>query len=460
MRRAVVLVLCGVALSLSACGSDGPRYIAQFSSARGLVAGNDVRVGGAVAGRVRVVRLAKDGSAEVVFTTARRAAPRADARAAIRPVDLLGDTYLALSPGSSSQPLDGPIPVARTANAPRLDELLRTFSPPVRDALGALIVEAGLALDERGADLADTAVALKPALVAADRVVDELDGQNHALASLVPDAERAASQLASRSADVGPLLDDLARTLGTTASHGAALRATVAGLPDTLARVRGTATKLSAVAVAAQPVARSLRDTAPGLQAALSELRPFVVRLRGTAEVLRPAVRSLRRTLAGGSQSLPKLDRALRALLAAAPDIRQLVGAIEPAAPGIAKGFLENFPDQAAEPGNQPLDPFADPRRRYWRGAAVMSCEAFGVPVRPGCLNEVLSGLGLHGQRRTPSTRKPSPKLPTLRPAAPSSPAAKPPVVAALDELTEKTTDDVRSGVGGLLDYLLGGTRP
>lgn len=461
MRVALVLitfVAAGAAIGWTTLsGGENPTYTARFSSARGLVAGNDVRVGGAVAGRVREVRLAHDGSAEVVFTTTRRAAPRADARAAIRPVDLLGDTYLALSPGADRAALQGPIDVTRTVNAPRLDELLRTFSPPVRDALGALIVETGLALDERGADLAATAVQLKPALTAADRVVGELDGQNHALAALVPDAERAASQLGSRADDLGPLIDSLARTLDTTAAHGSQLDATVAGLPATLTRVRRTATTLGATARAAQPVARTLRDSAPQLQAALTELRPFVARLRTTATVLRPAVRSLRRTLAGGAQSLPKLDRALRALLTATPDIQQLVAAIEPAAPGIAKGFLENFPDQAAEPGNQPLDPFADPRRRYWRGAAVMSCEAFGVPVKPGCLNDVLSGLGLdrRGTSATPAPAKSPLKLPAAKPAPATSAAAttsKPPVVAALEQLTTKATN----GAGGLLDFLLG----
>ena len=71
------------------------------------------------------------------------------------------------------------------------DELLRTFSPPVRDGMKSLLVEAGLALDARGADLASTAVKLRPALLAATRVTNELDGQNASLARAVPSAERA-----------------------------------------------------------------------------------------------------------------------------------------------------------------------------------------------------------------------------------------------------------------------------
>jgi hypothetical protein len=57
----------------------------------------------------------------------------------------------------------------------------------------------------------------------------------------------------------------------------------------------------------------------------------------------------------------------------------------------ISDGFFVNFADEAAEPGRQPFDPFADPRRNYWRGAGVLTCEAFGVPVGPGCLAKALA---------------------------------------------------------------------
>lgn len=481
-RRVVAASLVGagvlagvlVALLLAGGGGDGARYAARFANARGLVAGNDVRVGGAVAGRVREVRLAPDGSAEVVFTLDRAdAAPRADATAAIRPVDLLGDTYLSLSPGRAAAAQRGPIPASRTVNAPRLDELLRTFSPAVRDGLQALLVEGGLALDERGGDVARTAVALRPALEAADRVAAELDGQNASLARLVPSAERAAGQVADRAADLGPLLDGLARTLDATARRGDDLDATLAALPATLTRVRSTAGALGRTARAARPVAVTLRDSAPALAASLRQLRPFVVRLRATAVTLRPVVRLARRTLAGGAASLPKLDRAVRTLLAAAPQVRALTGAVAPAAPGIAKGFLENFPDQAAEPGRQPLDPFADPRRRYWRGAAVMSCEAFGVPVRKGCLDDVLASFAPSSGTGTRRRVRPRPDAP-LAPVAPGTRPAErrpdtgartpelplvPTVQRLLDDLGGALSGGGRAGgddpASGLLGYLL-----
>ena len=459
-RRAPAGALLLLALlAVAGCGGADGTYSARFVNARGLVAGNDVRVAGAIAGRVREVRLARDGSADVRFALDdRRAAPRSDAAAAIRPVDLLGDTYLALSPGRAAAPLRGPIPVQRTSNAPRLDELLDAFSPRVRAGLHALLVEGGLALDRRGDDLAATAVELRPALTAADRVLGELGGQRAALARLVPRAERAASQLAGRDDDIGPLLDGLARTLRATSDAATPLDRGVAGLPATLRRVRGTATELDRAAAAATPLARELRDAAPALTGALAQLAPLLDRVRGATSDLRPLLRSTRTLLVRGEPTLAGLAGGLRATRAAAPDTAKLTDALVPAAPKIAEGFLVAFPDQAAESGKQPFDSTADPRRAYWRGAAVLSCEAFGVPVAPGCLTRVLAGT-----RRDATRDAGDPPAPPQAPAASAQPdrpgrvgdlPALPqvPGVPSLPDIAGRAKDTVDR----LLDFLLG----
>src|SRR5205807_2182213 len=84
--------------------NHGPEYRAEFANAWPLVAGNDVRVSGAVAGSVRKVALTDRGTAEVTFQVRPGVpGPRADASVAIRQVDLLGDTDLSLSLGTASQ---------------------------------------------------------------------------------------------------------------------------------------------------------------------------------------------------------------------------------------------------------------------------------------------------------------------------------------------------------------------
>ena len=106
-RLLAVLGACAViAIAIAGLGSGGPTdsagiVRAEFESARGLVEGNDVRIAGAPAGTVESLELTASGTA---LATLRLhdgiEPPRADASAAIRPVDLIGDTYVALDPGT------------------------------------------------------------------------------------------------------------------------------------------------------------------------------------------------------------------------------------------------------------------------------------------------------------------------------------------------------------------------
>ena len=392
---AAATVIAAVLIWDAALGlTGGPAWTAEFTDARGLVVGNDVRAGGAVVGRVSGISLSRSGTALVRFTlSVRRAFPHADAAAAIRPADLLGDNYLSLSPGTARAPLRGPITTADTVNAPRLDEVLDAFRPNVRDGLQTLLTEGGIALDDRGDDLARAIVDLRPALTAADGALSELDAQNVALARLLPSAESAAGQLDSQRDDLGPLLDGLARTLSATAANAGALDHTVTGLPRTLSLVRTTASRFSTLALTATPLAQTLDGVAPALGDALQGLSPLLDRVRTGAPALTGAVSAARTALVDGAPGLEQLARALPILRSQAPQISTLLGELDKSAPGIAQGFLVDFPDEAAEPGNQPGDPFADPTRNYWRGAAVLTCQTFGVPDAPGCLTKAIANL-------------------------------------------------------------------
>jgi phospholipid/cholesterol/gamma-HCH transport system substrate-binding protein len=411
-------------------GPTGPVYTATFADPRGLIAGNDVRVYGAPAGNVRAVSLTDDGHARVTFTLKDAAArPRADATAAIRPVDLLGDNYLSLDPGTASLPPTSAIGLARTSNAARLDDVLSTFTPDVRDGLHILLVEGGIALDGRGGDLARVSAALTPALDAGTSVVRELDRQNAAVARVVAAAERTAGQLARHEGRLGPLVESLNRTLATTAQRAPALSAAVRGAPQLLARMTRTAHGVAGAARSAQPLATSLAASAQPLAPAVAQFPQLLQRAQTSASNLTPAVTAIRALLVRAAPTLHSLAKSLPVVRAAAPRVDQLLAALEPAAPLISAGFFDNFADQAAEPGNQPFDPFADPRRAYWRGAAVFSCESFGVPVRPSCLQDVLGSQRSHQRRAKhpqldlPAVRVPAPKLPSVpKPRLPDVP--------------------------------------
>lgn len=388
---AVVAVGFALGVQRVVRGGEGQRIEAEFRDARGLVPDADVVVGGAKAGRVEGIELTDGGRARVrIRLHEGLAAPRADASAAIRPADLLGDVVLDLSPGTAREPLRGPIAVARTVDAPRLEQLLETFDRPVRDGLQALLVAGGQALAGRGRDLARTLVALRPAVTATDGVLRELDDQDAALESVVADAERAVGGLAATAGDGDRALVALERRLTTVARARTPLDAGLRGLPDTLGRLRGTAASLAATAGRLRPLARDLRALAPGLSTAATRLRPFLRQARRASDDLVPTLRQLRGALVGREGTFTSLSAGLRTAAAIAPDLDRALAAVQDAAPAISKGFFVNFTDQGAEPGTQLGDPFADPARNYWRGAAVFSCEAFGVPIEPGCLLKAL----------------------------------------------------------------------
>jgi phospholipid/cholesterol/gamma-HCH transport system substrate-binding protein len=400
--RAVIAVLAVVGVVLGTWAAyqwvygnpGGPTWTAEFSDARGLVVGNDIRDDGAVVGRVTSIGLSHNGLALVRFQLFDRvAAPRADAVAAIEPADLLGDTYMSLSPGSSRARLQGPIDPSHTVNAPRLDQVLDAFQPNVRDGLQTLLVEGGLALDQHGGALARATVALRPALQAAQGVLRELDTQDGSLARMLGPVHALVREVDSRRADLGPLLDGLARTVGATAGASSSLGQGLSGLPAMLQRLRSASSGLASLTSAATPVVARIEPLTGELTDAAKRLPPLLERVQRSAPTFRTVLGQARKTLAAGEPGLSRLSSAFPVLRQQAPTIDTVMSEFDRAMPGIAQGFFVDFPDQADESGRQPFDPFADPRRAYWRGAAVFSCEAFGVPVRPGCLARALANL-------------------------------------------------------------------
>jgi hypothetical protein len=269
----------------------------------------------------------------------------------------------------------------------------------------------------------------------------------------VADSERAIGPLAARTDEAAAAVDRFARVLDATASRPAALGSGLAGLPTALRTLRRTSDRLGDTAVAARPLAVQLAQTAPSLGRVAAGAPPLLARARTTIRAADPALGSLRRLLRDGSGTLTDANRGLRTLVRVAPDVARLAAVLATAASGISKGFFDNFADQAAEPGTQPFDPFADPARAYWRGAAVFSCESFGVPVEPGCLRRFLGLSRAHRKdRRRPATpRTPGPAA-TAAPRVPALPRVpKVPKLPAIPTVAPQVTKPVND----LLDFLL-----
>lgn len=493
---ASVVLILGTALLLwvtSHPGAGDTMVKAEFEDAFPILAGMNVRVNGAVAGSVREVEVTDRGTAMVtVSLNEGTAPPRSDAAASIRQQDVTGDSYLSLSTGEDPDELgDEVIPVERTLVTPRFDDLLNAFAEPEREALRLILVEAGKALERRGSDVNAAALQLRPALVAIDEALAEVGSQNRALGQLVADAEQVTGQTAGRSAELAEMINSLSVVLSTTADHGDSLDAALADLPETAVQAQETLSRLRRTSVAATPLAQAVGRGAPGLanalrlaprflgdsRASLKTLSPTVVK---TSDLLRDArptlVASPKRSLTAPFDLAEGVGDLLRVLLANEPVLQTLFGAdgygVPPANAGdvgLAAVAVEGG-DQAGYPGN-------DPNRRFLRALAIPSCELFGLPIAPGCLNDAI--LNLRAADRRAARRG------TQNPGAPGTPGAPAPQVPGLDPMPGEGDDPAKplvpgapqvpglpalplpgqgaqppapapQDIGGLLDFLLG----
>lgn len=398
----LLYVLSSGKLLVSQRGALGGSLVkAEFKNAWPLVPGMTVRVSGAVAGTVESVDLTDQGTADVGLRLTRDVAvPRTDASAAIRQHDILGDTYVALELGGESEPLEGPIPVSRTIALPRLDELFSTFREPERQGMQALMTELSLAVEERGSDLNEAMLQIRPGMEALDDLLAELDGQEVDLRAVVTDAQRLTGQLAGSTQDIEAGTDALDGLLTSAAAQTPQLDRALEAAPEGMAAARRTLTQVGELADRAQPLARTLAQAAPELRAAAPLIAPFARDAAASVRVLAPVFDQLRRTLVAAKPvtgQLKDLDP-VDVLLPAS-------GLLEVLSPVFGDGAKALFGANsygtdpkgqtglgavAVERGDQPTTPNADPRRMWMRTGVVLSCETFGVPIRPGCLARLL----------------------------------------------------------------------
>src|SRR6202040_34681 len=110
-------------------------YSAVFSNVSGLKGGNFVRIAGVEVGKVKGLKLRKDGTVKVDFAIDRGLTLTEGTKAAVRYENLIGDRYLSLEegPGSTRKLQPGAmIPLARTSPALDVDALIGGFRPLFR----------------------------------------------------------------------------------------------------------------------------------------------------------------------------------------------------------------------------------------------------------------------------------------------------------------------------------------
>jgi ABC-type transporter Mla subunit MlaD len=353
VRRLAALVLAlsaataGVALLTGgvAQGSQQGRFDVIFDDARGLVAGQLVKIAGAQAGTIVGVSVTPDFKARIQATVDSRFLPfHADATCTIRPEGLIAENYVECDPGSANRPAltahggTAPtVPVTRTTEPVSLLDLFNIFNDPTRERLTALVNELGISTAARGQDVNDLLRRANPSLALARQVVGILNRQRSQLATIADATSTIAAEGAGHTADVQSFLTRAAGLTALTASHRTSLAQSVQRLPALLATAQPALTKLDTVAVQGTPLVRALHAAVPSLNQVSTDLGPFVSSAKPALSKLSGAI----------SQAIP-------ALRDSTPLVRTLRGYADHAKAGTSEtarlfenlqqhGFIENF---------------------------------------------------------------------------------------------------------------------
>lgn len=305
---------------------EGYRVNALFTETGLLVPDADVRISGVTIGRVASVKAEGVNSLVTIDIQSRYAPLPDDTRAILRQKTLLGEAYVALTPGTRTAPKiadGGTIPASQIEPTQQLDQVLNSFDTRTQNNLQALLNGTYTALYGRGEDLNNAVGNLEPAVTSAAAIVSGLDNERGSVRSLIRDAGTVLTTVGNRSRDLQSLITAGDQVLSATAARNAQLTATINALPPFLTALRGTLSRLNGALTLAKPTLSALIPVGPLLTPALSDL----VRLSGPAITL-----------------LHEAPGLLDAADAALPQITQFVQALRPAVHALLPAVREIVP--------------------------------------------------------------------------------------------------------------------
>ncbi len=287
----------------------GYRVHVQFPEAGQLTEQSDVRISGVNVGKVIKVNPNPNGPTDAIIEIKPKFAPiPAAAKATLRSKTLLGETFVELAPNrsASAKPLEegGTIPVTAVAPTVELDELLRTFDEPTREAFQVWMQEQSGALSGRGADL-NAAFQQYPEFVDNFAALSAtLDTQSNAVRETISSTEAFFRALSARQGDLRGLISASNETFGTIGARNEQLAEIFRQFPDFERASTEILPKITALADKANPTVVRMQQVAteltPAFQA-IEELSPDLARFMTRLDPV----------ITASAQGLPAFDRIL-----------------------------------------------------------------------------------------------------------------------------------------------------
>ena len=324
---ALVMLASGASSSQSSAGT----YRIELDDAFGLTSGAQFKVAGVPAGTISSIELcAKDPQANcanplhaavTVSITARGFQQfRSDAFCQSRPESLIGEYFIECQPGQAGRilPPGSTIPVTQTQSTIPADLLTGIMRMPYRQRLTLIINELGAAVAGRSEDLQAALQRAVPALTETDNLLSLLADDSSTLQSLTANSNASITALANNSAQVQRFITEAGNAAGETATQSGNLKATLQNLPGFLEQLKPAMAKLSAAAVANEPVLGNLNQASGQVHTLLTNLapcaQPHLGNQCGFADAARPALVSLGQAAATG----------IPAMIAAKPTVYRL----------------------------------------------------------------------------------------------------------------------------------------
>jgi phospholipid/cholesterol/gamma-HCH transport system substrate-binding protein len=325
---AVVLVVAVIAFLLLG-GGGGYRVTAEFVNAGQLVAGNQVKAGGAAVGSVEEIDVSQDGTAVVEFSIDDEdyTPLRRGTRVLIKQTSLSGiaNRYvdLQLGPGDGEEIADGGrIGLDQTDTLVELDQIFNLFDERTRAGLRDFVQGQADSLRGRGDELRRGISYLNPTLSTGSRLFGELTRDEPLLEQFLVDSARLVNTLAARRDDLTGAVGNLNTTFGALGSQQDALAESVGLLPPFLRRANTTFVNLRAALDDVDPLVDAAKPVA-------RRLDPFLEQARLFARDGEPTFRDLSRTIeaSGAHNDLIELLESVPPLTRVALDNRRINGA-------------------------------------------------------------------------------------------------------------------------------------
>lgn len=337
MAVVVLFIISSVLLTMFVYRSVGgslplsPRQYqvrAQFHNASQLTRNADVRISGVNVGKV--VTVEPHGlRTEATIDVDPQYAPLAnDVRAILRQKTLLGETFIALTPGHRTAPRikdGGTLTTSRVAETQPLDRILGMLDAPTRARLRRLLTNTSTMLDGRGQDVNDSLGNLEPGSRQLAAVSQILDHQRGSVQGLVRDSGKVLQTIGDERTSVQRLVRAGNSALSATASRDKQLTATVRATPSFLRELRSTSKAVEHSANVAAPTLREFRPVAPLVRPALVGVRDITPQIRVVLRDLETLIPTARRGLPATAKIVRGLSPLVTQLAPAAAEVKPVI---------------------------------------------------------------------------------------------------------------------------------------